>query len=925
MASGKPLAGAVVRMMGKNVVDTTDADGKFLFAFALSEALTGGLPELAHVQPRYVPGRGIVFGNRQKGPVRAELFSLSGKRLALLAGSVFERGIRSIPLVEGAKGLYLCRIKTTDGETVFRFLMNENPGGRALPAPSGSRGRMLFSGSPNTTERIRHAHPEGATREASLPLKRVSISPAMRGLEGTQPQRFSPDGFTGFSKSAAPAAHVDSIITSKPGYVADTLLWREKTGDSVTIMLRDTGSIVPSVSIRRIVSFDKDWLFNKGDASGAEKPAFADASWRALDVPHDWSIEGPFDEKAATTGYGGYLPAGVGWYRKHFTLPVDFSGRRVFIEFDGVMANSTVYVNGTSLGTRPCGYISFRYDITSQAAGSGENVVAVKADNSSQPASRWYTGAGIYGHVRLVAVNPVHIDKWATVVTTPAISADQATVHVQTTVVNQGTAAQNVSVQAAIVDPSGKKLTPVASAAQSVAAGGSANFAIDVPVVGPKLWSPETPVLYQAAVTVMSGTSTLDDEVTSFGIRTVKFDPETGLFLNGKSVKLKGVCLHHDLSGLGAEVRVRAMQRRLATLKKLGVNAIRTSHNPVAPQTLDLFDRMGFLVLDEFFDVWKSHKYSMPGDYATYFSQWYKTDAADIVKRDRNHPSVLFYSIGNEIRDGLSVRKPITTDLVKICHDNDPTRPVTQALFRPSEAGDYPDGTLNILDVFGVNYRTSELLEAITGSTPHHAGVTTEIAANPGEWTSFVMAHPQVVGEFLWTGADYLGEADGAWPRVGAACGLIDRVGTIKDMGYKYQAVWGSGTLARPQTSTKAAAKVLLTVDHPTITTDLDDIAYVKASIVDASGVTVSGASSAVTFSVTGSAGKIIALDSGTPNGEPFRGESRKAYQGVCFAIVQMTAAGSITVSAKAEGLEGSSVTVTGVSGAFVPCSGGCD
>lgn len=868
--SGKPIAGALVRMIGKNISNTTDSGGRFQFTYTLSTVFPVDFSPFPLVSPYYIPGTGIVFANWQKGIVKAELFNLLGKRAAVLNNSVLERGIQLIPLSICAKGLYICRIQSNDDEIALRFMANENGSRRSLS--------------------VKAETPEGS-----------------------------------IFKAKASAGTVDTIVTSKPGYITDTLFWNEKVNDSIAIDIFTSGSIMQPSSVRSVIQFDNDWLFSKGDVSGAEKSAFSDASWRTLDVPHDWSIEGPFDMNAPTTGYGAYLPAGIGWYRKHFTLPAEFSGRRIFIEFDGVMANSTVYINGVSLGTRPFGYISFRYDITDQVTVGSGNIVAVRVDNSAQPASRWYSGAGIYGHVRLIATNPVYIDKWTTFVTTPAATTSQATVHVQTTVMNQGTAAQNVTVQTTVIDPNGKELLPVASSVQNVTGGKSTNFVIEIPVANPQLWSPETPVMYRALTTVMAGTTRLDDEVTPFGIRTIKFDPESGFSLNGKSVKHKGVCLHHDISGLGAAVYGRAIQRRLAILKKLGVNAIRTSHNPVAPQVLDLCDRMGFLVLDEFFDVWKGHKYNMPGDYASAFSQWYKTDAADIVKRDRNHPSVVFYSIGNEIRDGLSVRKPITTDLVNICHENDPTRPVTQALFRPSDGGDYPNGTLNILDVFGVNYRTSELLEAITGSVPHHAGVTTEIgASNPGEWNSFVMAHPQVVGEYLWTGADYLGEANDAWPNVGAASGLIDRVGTVKDIGYKYQAVWG-GTVSRPQTSTKTPVKVLLTIDHPSITTDPDDVAYVKASIVDASGVMVSSASTAVTFTVSGSSGKIIALDSGTPTGESFRGDTRKAYQGVCFAIVRMTEAGSITVSASAGGLEGSSVTITGIDQPFIPCSGSCD
>jgi beta-galactosidase len=393
-------------------------------------------------------------------------------------------------------------------------------------------------------------------------------------------------------------------------------------------------------------------------------------------------------------------------------------------------------------------------------------------------------------------------------------------------------------------------------------------------------------------------------------------------------MKLKGVCLHHDMSGLGAAVPLRAMQRRLAILKSIGVNAIRTSHNPFDPMVLDLFDQMGFLVMDEFFDVWTQSKYSMK-DYSVNWAKWHVTDATDIVKQHRNHPSIIIYSIGNEIRDALATRTPIATELVKICHTNDSTRPVTQGLFRPLDNKDYPGSTLSILDVFGVNYHTTELLSAITENTPHHSGVMTEDVPSTSSWNTFYAKNPQITGGFLWTGAAYLGEAtqtDAGWPYVGGSnkdgeFGLIDRVGTIKDIGYSYQGIWSTNPVNKPKTSTAAATKVLLTVDHPTITTDWEDVAYVKATVVDASGNIVTNSNVSVEFTVSGTAGEIKAVDSGIYEaGESFRGNTRKAYKGICFAIVQMSTVGSITISASASGLTGSSVTVTGTSGSFVPC-----
>jgi beta-galactosidase len=675
--------------------------------------------------------------------------------------------------------------------------------------------------------------------------------------------------------------------------------------------------------VRSVTSFDDGWLFNLGDPTGADQPAFADTTWRSLSVPHDWSIEGQFDQAATTLGNGGYLPTGVGWYRKHFTLPASMSGRRIFVEFDGVMAHSDVFINGTRLGNRPFGYVSFRYEITTQATfGGAGNVIAVRADDSAQPASRWYAGAGIYRHVRLIASNPIHVGQWATFVTTPTVSATAATVHVTTTVVNQGAAAATgVTVQANVSDPSGTKLAPVTSAAQNIAVGASANFAIDVPVANPRLWAPGAPNMYQLVTNVISAGATVDDDVTSFGIRTIVFDPTTGFSINGVNTKLKGVGMHHDMSGLGSAVPMRAWQRRLAQIKSIGANALRTSHNPFAPEVLDLCDRMGILVLDEFFDAWTLHK--LAADYGgADFNMWGVTDMTDTIKRDRNHPSVVLYSIGNEIRDSLASRMTTATNLVGVAHTTDPSRLVTAALFRPMDSLDFPGAMLNILDVFGANYRTAEVISAI-GMSPPHAGLVTEgVSTSTADW-GLVTSTPALTGDFIWTSHDYLGEAAGLFPTIGSSTGMMDRVGTLKPIAYNFATVWGASP-ARPATGT-TATKVVLTADHPTVLTDPNDVSFVKATIADANGNVVTSASTAVvTFSITGP-GTIVAVDSGSVMAESFRGNARTAFQGLAFAIVKATGAGAITVTASSPGLTGSSATVQASAGTFVPCSGTCD
>ena len=662
----------------------------------------------------------------------------------------------------------------------------------------------------------------------------------------------------------------------------------------------------PDPGTRTVMPFDQAWLFHYGDASGAQAPTYTDTAWRHVDVPHDWSIEGPnppadpFSQSAQSTGRGGYLPSGIGWYRKHFSLAAVPSTRKVFAEFDGVMANASVYVNGTLIGTHPYGYTSFRYDITTGVkTGGADNVIAVKTDTSQQPAERFYTGAGINRDVRLLTTDPVHIDQWATYVTTPQVSTSAATVHAQTTVVNNGSAAANVSVRGSLKDPAGTALIPVTTAAKNIAAGASAVFTFDVPVSNPRLWDLQSPNLYSLSTGVLVGATAVDDDVTTVGIRSLTFNASTGMSLNGKSVKFQGVALHQDYHALGTAAPQRAMQRRLAELKALGVNAIRTAHDPPSPAFLDLTDRMGFLVLDEFFDVWTGHKYADVGDYATYFNKtassptgtpavpgasgsvpWYQVDATSIVMRDRDHPSVVMWSAGNEIRDSLSTREPLLTRMVSISHTLDPARPVTQALFRPGDSGDITGATRTTVDVFGGNYRPDEVVQAM-GTAPARPGLLTEMGTATSNWTT-VRNNPGVTGLFVWTGAAYLGEADGLWPNAESSFGLIDGVGTVR------------------------VHRLLL------------------ADRMGRAGHVASGHRTPITFSISGP-GVIAAVDSGSPAQESFRGTRRKAYQGIAYALVRATGAGAISVTASASGLTLGTATLTGTTAPFVPCSGTCN
>jgi beta-galactosidase len=555
----------------------------------------------------------------------------------------------------------------------------------------------------------------------------------------------------------------------------------------VAIFLFLIVSIPASAASRETISFDANWRFFQGNATGAEAIQFDDSAWRVVNVPHDWSIEGPFAETNATRGSGAFLPSGIAWYRKSFSLNSNDVGRSMWIEFDGVMANSDVWINGQHLGHRPNGYVSFNYELTPFLNASGTNVICVRADTSQQPASRWYTGVGIYRHVRLVVINPVHLAPWGVFVTTPNADADAATVRVQATVTNASTASRQVKVQIILRDARGKSVGSSETESQTVAAGATADFSTEVSLKNPQRWSLEQPVLYSAVAKVVSENVVLDEAATPFGIREFEFKADTGFWLNGKNFKIKGVAVHHDGGAFGAAVPLRVWERRLQALKELGVNAIRTAHNPVAPEFLDLCDRMGLLVMDEFFDCWTVGKNRY--DYHLYFDDWSKIDERDTILRDRNHPSIVLYSVGNEIHDTpkQELAKRILAGLVEVAHENDPTRPVTQALFRPNVSGDYTNGLADLLDVIGTNYRDQELLDAHRAN-PNRKIIGTEQGHELKTWLA-CRDHPEHAGQFLWTGIDYLGEAR-RWPRIGFGSGLLDRTGMPRPVAFQRQSWW---------------------------------------------------------------------------------------------------------------------------------------
>ncbi|MBK5721139.1 DUF4982 domain-containing protein [Dysgonomonas sp. Marseille-P4677] len=416
----------------------------------------------------------------------------------------------------------------------------------------------------------------------------------------------------------------------------------------------------PNNKTREKVDFTQEWKFHLGDDSSAYNVQYDDIQWRVLNLPHDWSIEADFSEESPATPGGGALPGGIGWYRKEFSVDKSEGNKNIYIDFDGIYWNSKVWINGHLLGERPNGYVSFRYDLTPYVRIGEKNIIAVRVDNSQQPNSRWYTGSGIYRNVWLVKVNPIHVDHWGTYITTPEVSAENANIRITTNIRNTEDTNQKTVLYSILVDAEGKEVAQTNSEIE-ITAKGTTETEQSISINSPNLWSIESPYLYKIVTKLKQGNKTIDEYETSFGIRYFTFDSGKGFFLNGKPVKIKGVCQHHDLGCLGTAVNTRAIERQLEILKDMGCNGIRTAHNPPAPELLDLCDKMGFIVMDEAFDMW--HKKKSPYDYAQYFSEWHEKDLTDIILRDRNHPSIFMWSIGNEILEQWTHINTDTLDL----------------------------------------------------------------------------------------------------------------------------------------------------------------------------------------------------------------------------------------------------------------------
>ena len=584
------------------------------------------------------------------------------------------------------------------------------------------------------------------------------------------------------------------------------------------------------------VSFNQGWRFHLGDVANAQDTGLDDSQWRQLDLPHDWSIEGEFSENAPSGTGGGALPGGLGWYRKTFTVPMTSKGKLVFVDFDGVYRNSEVWINGEYLGKRPYGYISFAYELTPHLIyGGGPNVIAVKVDNSQQPNSRWYSGSGIYRNVWLTTLDPVHVEQWGTYVTTPEVNAQSATVIVKTKVSNGSNSAAPVTLTTIIQDANGREVTR--TVAKEVAAKGAhAEVSQTLKVSSPMLWSDDHPYVYKVISQLQQGAKVTDRYETPLGIRSFRFDVNKGFFLNGKPVKIRGVCDHHDLGSLGAAVNTRAIERQLEMLKEMGVNGLRTSHNPPAPELLELTDKMGFIVMDEAFDMWKIAKTKY--DYHLDWDEWHKRDLEDMVLRDRNHPSIIIWSIGNEVVEQWNNNPTggtIAKELGAIVRNLDPTRPITSATNGVSR-----DNKVIMeggLDLVGTNYAQAKLAEfpkmfpgrpiigAETTSALNTRGTynmpSDKILRWPRKWDEvlrdgnpdftcsaydnssapwgstheetwkLVKKHDFFSGMYIWTGWDYIGEPTPyPWPAVSSYFGIIDLAGFPKDVYYMYQSEW---------------------------------------------------------------------------------------------------------------------------------------
>jgi beta-galactosidase len=777
--------------------------------------------------------------------------------------------------------------------------------------------------------------------------------------------------------------------------------------------------------VRTKHDFNKGWKFFQGDQPTAKLATFNDHNWRTLSLPHDWSIEGEFDAKNPAKPEGGGLPTGIGWYRKTFTAPLNFKSKSITIHFDGVYKNSEVWINGHFLGKRPFGYISFAYELNKYLK-AGKNVIAVKVDNSAQPDSRWYSGSGIYRNVWLSVTAKLAIAEWGTFVNpTVQDKGKSAFININTVVSNKTLLTQKAHLVNRIYDYTGKLIATSRQYPLTVDSTGL-DLSTDLTINNPILWSTTNPKQYKLVSEIIQNKQIIDQKTTYFGVRYFEFDAKTGFSLNGKPMKILGVCMHHDLGALGAAINTRAIQRQLEILKEMGCNAIRTAHNPPAPEFLDLCDQMGFLVMDEAFDMWNKKKNSK--DYHLEFPEWHERDLSDMIKRDRNHPSIILWSIGNEIREQFdSTGVVITKELVRIVKNLDQSRPVISALTETDPKKNFIYQA-NALDLYGLNYNhklykdfpekypNQKLLATETTSAFATRGYydtadtirrwpkdgRTKFTEGNKDWAisaydnvsaywgstheetwKVVKKYDHVSGLFVWSGFDFLGEPiPYPWPARSSYYGIVDLAGFPKDAYYMYQSEWtnkpvlhlfphwnwesgkevevwayynnadevelflngkslgkqskqgddlhvmwkvnftpgtltavsrlnGKEILRKTIKTAGKPAKIQLTADRSKIKADGKDLSFITVKILDEAGNVVPDAANLVNFKMEGN-GTIVGVDNGFQASlEPFKANYRKAYHGLCLAILQSTEkSGTIKLTATAVGLRSGSLVV---------------